>query len=587
MMRISEPARIRATEFLEKETQFHLGFLPTEQSNPKTRNLDKVFAADPAAGVDLLFAVDEDVVAMAGKVFASAEFAKMLAAAEATMRRGGKLIFSGCGATGRLSIVLESMWRTFFRRLEAEKPGVFAKVACFEQQVASIMTGGDYALVKSVESFEDYPQFGRRQAQELHIGPADMLVAITEGGETSSVLGTVDAAVEVGAAAFLLFNNPADILRRHLERSRRAIENPAVTVLDLHCGPMALAGSTRMQATTSEQLVAGAMLEKLLAKLLRGALTAAELAELPDSEIDYAGAMRRLVAGLRQPAARRAIAEYIGFEAELYRKGGLVTYFADEFILDIFTDTTERSPTFMTPPFRKCDDRKSPPSWAFVKTERFSTPDAWRHYLGREPRCLDWTVADYVAMKSPEKIVAAPPAISKAELYKFPIGCEVDPSRFGAAENAAVDILAGGEYRPGRPTDPAPFKARRTLVIGDAATPVESGVMQIPGRVEPTLLKLMSRLQTKLVMNTVSTGTMVLLGRVAGNWMSFVSMSNKKLIDRCIRLIAELGGVEYQEACLALHQSMIEIENTDFTGREAPSPVQYTLAKLGKAAAGK
>ncbi|MDZ7634546.1 MAG: hypothetical protein U5L72_08965 [Bacteroidales bacterium] len=108
--------------------------------------------------------------------------------------------------------------------------------------------------------FEDYEEFGRQQVRELDVTAGDMLVAITEGGETSSVLGTLAEAADRGAAVFLLFNNPSDILCKYIERSRKAIEDPRVTVLDLFCGPMAIAGSTRMQATTSEQLIAGAAL---------------------------------------------------------------------------------------------------------------------------------------------------------------------------------------------------------------------------------------------------------------------------------------------------------------------------------------
>ena len=68
-------------------------------------------------------------------------------------------------------------------------------------------------------------------------------------------------------------------------------------------------------------------------------------------------------------------------------------------------------------------------------------------------------------------------------------------------------------------------------------------------------LKLMDHMKVKLVMNTISTGTMVCMGKVKSNWMSFVSMSNKKLIDRCVRLISELAEITYKEACFALHQS--------------------------------
>ena len=526
----------------------------------------------------MLLAVDEDIIPMAEKIFAGKEFNIMLEDSCKSINNGGKIVFSGCGATGRLSILFESMWRTFFRRLEHEKPEIFAKVAQFENTVFSIMTGGDYALIKSVESFEDYPQFGRRQAQELNLNSKDVLIAITEGGETSSVLGTVAEALDVGAKAFLLFNNPADILSKHIERSRAAIENPDVTVLDLFCGPMAIAGSTRMQATSSEQLVAGAMLEKLLSRILRENLSSEEFALFPDSDIDYAAEMTKIVADLKSPVSLETIAKYIRFEEKLYREKGLVTYFADEFLIDIFTDTTERAPTFMLAPFRKFDDVKLLPSWAFVKTPLFSTPDAWKHYLGRELRCLEWMTEDYVQMNSPEKVILNQPAISEKEMLKFLIGNEDEKCRYDAPQSAAVSIYSGNEFNRNVAVT-GDFGERLTLIIGDTEN-VPKDALVIPGYVRRTNLKLMDHMKVKLTMNTISTGTMVCMGKVKSNWMSFVSMSNKKLIDRCIRLIAELAEITYEEACYALHQSIVELEKMDFTGKEEPSPVQYTLYKI-------
>ncbi len=579
-MRITGEARERAIHFLENEKQFHLGMLPTEQSNPKTRGLDRVFKKSTAKGVEMLFSVDEDIIPMAERIFAGKEFALMLEDSYKAVTNGGKIIFSGCGATGRLSILLESMWRTFFRRLEHENPEIFVKVAQFENTVFSIMTGGDYALIKSVESFEDYAQFGRRQAQELNINSKDVLIAITEGGETSSVLGTVAEALDVGAKTFLLFNNPADILRKHIERSRAAIENPDVTVLDLFCGPMAIAGSTRMQATSSEQLVAGAMLEKLLSRILEENLSSDEFALFPDSDIDYDAEMTKVVADLKSRTALETIAKYIHFEEKLYREKGLVTYFADEFLIDIFTDTTERAPTFMLTPFRKFDDLKMLPSWAFVKAPLFSTPDAWKYYLGRELRCLEWTTEDYVEMNSPEKVIQSQPLISRKEMLKFLIGNEDERCRYEVPQSAAVSIYSGNEFSRNEPVY-GDFAQYLTLIIGDTAN-VPKGALVIPGAVRLTNLKLMDHMKVKLAMNTISTGTMVCMGKVKSNWMSFVSMSNKKLIDRCIRLISELAAISYNEACYALHQSIVELEQTDFTGKEEPSPVQYTLNKLKK-----
>ncbi len=49
---------------------------------------------------------------------------------------------------------------------------------------------------------------------------------------------------------------------------------------------------------------------------------------------------------------------------------------------------------------------------------------------------------------------------------------------------------------------------------------------------------------TKLALNILSTGTMVKLGKVYGNRMVDVSVTNSKLYDRAIRIIQDLTGLE-------------------------------------------
>ena len=53
----------------------------------------------------------------------------------------------------------------------------------------------------------------------------------------------------------------------------------------------------------------------------------------------------------------------------------------------------------------------------------------------------------------------------------------------------------------------------------------------------------------KLVLNMISTATMIGLGRVEDNRMVHMQLTNKKLIDRGARMIAESTGVPYDEAC--------------------------------------
>ncbi len=582
---VNHEAVSKARHFIENERQFHLGFLPTEQSHPKTRTLDATFAESTAAGVRMLQSVDRDVLHMAEAVFGSAEFALLCDTLHQALSSGRRVVFSGCGATGRLSILLESMWHRFFINLKKERPEVHLALHAYENLVFSIMTGGDFALLRSVESFEDYHEFGCQQVREMGMGPGDVLVAITEGGETSSVLGTVEEAAACGASVFLLFNNPAHLLSERLERSRRGIELPGVTVLDLHCGPMAIAGSTRMQATTSEQLIAGAALETTLGRLLRSVGGAAARDLLPADGYDYAAAFSGLLDDLGRPEAVAAIAEYVEFEESVYTQKGLVTYYANAALLDIFTDTTERAPTFMLPPFRKKDDLLSPPSWAFVKNPLLDTPATWEAMLGRKPRCLDWTSETYREMGASEKIIANPPLIGGGEILKFEIGSEEDGSRVAPKTNAAVMIVTASEAGgAGFPLFEESFNkaARRHavtkgLVIGEFHG---EGYMAIPCRPGKSLLSLMEHLAVKLVLNTISSGTMVRLGKVTGNWMSFVEVSNKKLLDRSTRIIAELCGLSYEDACVALHETMEELAVAPpGKPRERVSPVQHTIKK--------
>ncbi len=359
----------------------------------------------------------------------------------------------------------------------------------------------------------------------------------------------------MGGKAFLLFNNPAALLREKLARCKEAIDNPAVTVIDLFCGPMALAGSTRMQATTSEQLIASAALEVAGARLTGG-----------NEPENFAGNFAGLLDILESRDTVAKLSAQIDFEAEIYAKNGRVTYFADDYMLDLFTDTTERSPTFMLPGFRRIDDHTMPEPWALVRNPLLPAADALRKALGNRPlRCLEWKSADYQAMGAPENVIAAPPAISAEELVKIPIGNEYLPGRYATGNDAAV-LFGYNVFDP------------ELTRIADKESANYAFYRKFDGfcaALPPTRIKLFEHLAVKLQWNTISTGTMVKLGRVSGNWMSFVAISNKKLIDRAIRLIAELSGCDYHTACVELFKTV------EISAPGTPA-VRETLRRLRK-----
>ena len=556
----SDTVKAKARDFIDNEKQFHLGFLPTEQSNPITASLEEDFRRSTLAGVLCLQRGDRQIPITMRHVFAGEKFEKLVCSMVETLEAPkGRIIFSGCGATGRLSILLESMWRDFFHRRASELTTEERKLA---DRSASIMTGGDFALIKSVESFEDSMAGGERQAAALNVGEGDTFVAITEGGETSSVLGTLRYAAAKGAKCFLVFNNPAYLLKARLDRCREAIDNPKVTVLDIYCGSMSLAGSTRMQATSSEQLLASCAMEAALCRVLPRFKK--ETAE------DYTVAFEKLLSSLESPASRSNIADAIDFECSLYAKKGRVTYFADDCMLDLFTDTTERSPTFMLPPFRSTDETALAQSWAFVKNPLYGTEDCWNALFHRDVRCLEWSHGDYLAPGMPKLKNGEIPKIGRRFLMKYPIGNEDIPARYAGCESAAVIVRAGkpdAAFESAARSQSAKFGTVRLFTVAQS---------------EPSALEVWKHLAVKLTFNNLSTGTMVKMGRVSGNWMSWVSISNKKLIDRGIRLISELGRIPYEEAAERLFAAEEWIESQDWTGKETPCAVQIALGRLGK-----
>jgi N-acetylmuramic acid 6-phosphate etherase len=290
----------QSEDYIRNKRQFHLYGLLTEQRHPKTWNLSFAVQADTQAGLNLLLAVDRDIF---GRLRDLAEEPSLLdQAAQAITEAAGqgrKIYFYGCGATGRLAKQMEStFWRPFWRRVRRHPlwAGLQRRLPHdIGELVAGEMTGADRALVSSLEGFEDLQLIGRLQLEDHEIRAGDVVICVTEGGETSSVIGTVLAAlnqygeldsrrlVEAHRHLYFVYNNPDEVLRP-FERSAAVLDQPAITRVNLTTGPQAITGSTRMQATTIETFVLGAVLEEAAYRILRRHLRAEELRELGYSQ---------------------------------------------------------------------------------------------------------------------------------------------------------------------------------------------------------------------------------------------------------------------------------------------------------------
>jgi N-acetylmuramic acid 6-phosphate etherase len=582
---MSESSKRRSGDFLKISDQFQLGVLTTESSHPVTANLSETAKRDTSAALDLLFEADGDVIRKYREFAESGRAQRIKEAVLRALKDGGKVFFTGCGSTGRLSIQLVSIWRDFWQQQRARGLACSPPPEDFENRALSVMAGGDFALIKSVEGFEDFTEFGKKQIGDLGVGVKDVVFAITEGGETSFVIGTAWKGLEVGAKVYFIYNNPDDILCKHVKRSRDVIQEPRVETINLTTGPMSITGSTRMQATTIQLCVMLTVLEMVFRDLLKELEPKGPCAL--DSTSVPAAFLKQLVemhGSLRSQGLLSQLAKAVSLEETVYRSAHKNNYFADRFGIDVLTDTTERSPTYCSPPFRKFDDTTATESWSFLFLPYQDTPKAWERIIKRQPKCVEWTEQEVRALVSEDKVARTYEIVRKistAELMRFKLGLDGLKYRPLGKGDSAVGIVSETEKASLLSTDgfhrrqlEAAQKsgARIGLIyfgrqesfkeISDfvAKWNPECVVVLAPVPKTDFLLDGVTRAGLKMLLNALSTCTMVRLGRVMGNYMIWVVASNLKLIDRSTRYIQRLTGLDYHAANCLLFEVVEYVE---------------------------
>lgn len=497
-------AKQKSDEFLSIASQFKLGDLPTESQHPKTINLSDWSLNDLPKALRIMREVDCDALRLTlGRV---GEILQLAHDMHAVLKNGGRVFFVGCGATGRLSLSLEVLWREF---LTDTHP--------WADRVRSLMAGGDVALVRSIENFEDHPEFGARMLDEAGFSDGDLLVASTEGGETPYVIGAALRAPEISKRNhWFLFCNPTERLVEKLERCQQAIFHPKLSKLNLTVGPMAISGSTRMQASTVLMLAAGSA----LFECLKAHPTFDSIEESIEALLEHQGSLD--VSNL---------ASLIIAESESYRRGEKLVYETDQYGITVITDTTERSPTFSLAAFENRADQGAPASLCYLCMPSTKTAhEAWQHLLKRTPRPLVGWV-DYEAIGGP----------SRLEGYDF-------SASLPAWRQATHSNMVQKTFKIERSNRGIEFQFENSNVVFS----------------NQGLSLLNEHLSLKMLLNMHSTLVMGRLGRYHGNVMTCVRPSNFKLIDRTIRYVQMLltregiNNFTYEDICL---QCFVELES--------------------------
>lgn len=474
-MNQEQQAKADALQFISISTQFRLGNLPTESPHPKTLNLSMDAKQDLGRAIESIQDIDRDVF-LRLKVYLP-ELKILKADILKTIEGGGRIFLCGCGATGRLSLALETIWRDQHKNDKS-----------LRDQIISFMAGGDVALIHSVEKFEDFPEFGDRQLTELGFSDGDMLISCTEGGETPFVIGATEAALKISQRPpYFLYCNPDEILIQTAERSKRVIENPNIKKINLTVGPMALTGSTRMQATTILMYAVGLCLwfyDKKFSEVERELFLITKFVK--EISFDF-------------------LKPFIECESDLYKKGEYLLYETDSKLgISILTDTTERSPTFSLYPFENQDDQVKHPSLSYLyfPNSRDSL-SAWHDLLGRSPRTFHWI--EITAQTSDERLMG----------FDFSQNLKIVRPTYLSAPHTHFKIT---------------FNERANSLLfslKDNSYELRLGELNF----------LSAHLVLKICLNNLSTLVMGRMDRYESNLMTWVRASNNKLVDRAVRYV--------------------------------------------------
>jgi N-acetylmuramic acid 6-phosphate etherase len=201
--------------------------LETEQRNPKTLHIDLANSAEIATLIN-----NQDQLVAEFVRTRLPEIGEAIEMVKDAFLKGGRLIYSGAGTSGRLG-VLDA----------AECPPTFGTSA---DQVIGLMAGGNEAMFVAQEGAEDSPEAGAIDVVDVHIGPNDVLCGLAASGRTPYVLGAIKKAKEVGAGTIMVCCVTAGRVKH---------DNTIDIMIDVPVGQEVIMGSTRMKSATAQKMV--------------------------------------------------------------------------------------------------------------------------------------------------------------------------------------------------------------------------------------------------------------------------------------------------------------------------------------------
>lgn len=214
-----------------------LNILDTEQKNERTKNIDILSTIEVLQLMNdedkkVAYAVEKELPHIAQAVELIYE----------KMSTGGRLIYCGCGTSGRLGI-LDAV----------ECPPTFGTDP---DMVQALIGGGVTAFIKAVEGAEDSQELGAEDLKKIGFTKEDIIVGIAASGRTPYVIGAINFAKSIGAKTISIS------CCQNVELNK--ITDVSIVLLT---GPEVITGSTRLKSGTAQKMVLNMLSTSVMIKL--------------------------------------------------------------------------------------------------------------------------------------------------------------------------------------------------------------------------------------------------------------------------------------------------------------------------------
>lgn len=197
----------------------------TEARNPKTTHIDVASTAEMLRMIS-----DENIKSAYAVDAALGMIAPVADAAAKAVADGGRIVYVGCGTSGRIAVADA-----------AECPPTFG---VDYNTVIAIIAGGESALVRASENAEDSDERGRADLLSHNVTAKDIVIGVSASGGANYVESALRAAKEIGCVTASISSNIGS-------RISKAADYEIFT----DTGAEVITGSTRMKAGNAQKMV--------------------------------------------------------------------------------------------------------------------------------------------------------------------------------------------------------------------------------------------------------------------------------------------------------------------------------------------